>query len=186
VTRKEILLFQLREIRRELAGALDGLSPEQLTALPVEGRRNPIGWIVCHCMRSVDFFLYRSQTGASYMAGKEAFEPLAAYAGKDAGTDNAAPDLSGLAAACDELWAACIERIEAVDEEDFDRPGPHWSGRGYETVAGNCVRMINHHNAHLRAIWMLRGAMGETEHYPHQTLRKRPADEGGGFTVPDP
>ncbi|HUW55854.1 MAG TPA: DinB family protein [Planctomycetota bacterium] len=182
MTRKEILLFQLREIRNELAHALEGLTSGQLAAVPVEGCRNPIGWMVCHCMRGLDFFIHGTLTGVNHMDGDAKFAPLQSYADKAPGPENPAPDLSGLAEACDDLWAACIACVEAVDEDDLDRPGPHWSGRGTETVAGNCVRMINHHNAHLRAVWMLRGAMGGAEHYPHQRLAKRP---DGAFRVPD-
>ena len=185
MTRKEILVFQLREIRNELANALEGLTPEQLATVPVAGKRNPIGWIICHCMRGLDFFLHKTLTGTHYMDGKEKFAAFQRYADRGPGPENPAPDLSGLAEACDELWAACIQCVETVPEDDLDKPGPHWSGRGPETVAGNCVRMINHHNAHLRAIWLLRGAMGETEHYPHQTLTKRPNDPTGAFHVPD-
>ena len=182
MTRKEVLLFMLREIRNEMSIALDGLSPADYAALPVEGKRNPVGWIVCHCMRGLDFFLHLTLTGRRCMDGKEKFAAFVRYADKAPGPENPPPDCTTLAGTCHELWTACIEQVEALDDNAFDRPGPHWSGRGTETVAGNCVRMINHHNAHLRAIWMIRGALGETDHYPRQNLGKR---DDGTLYVPE-
>ena len=75
--------------------------------------------------------------------------------------------------------------IEALDEEAFDKLAPHWHHQNFESTAGNCVRVINHSNAHLRQIWLLRGAFGDRNHWPIQTLYKKPNEERGRFYVPD-
>ncbi len=67
MTRKEILLFQLQEIRNEFADALADLTQEQLTAKPI-GNHNPIGWIVCHCFNNFDFFIHQGQIDRSLTA----------------------------------------------------------------------------------------------------------------------
>lgn len=182
MTRKEILLFQLEEARNEFADALEDLAQEQLVARPLVGR-NPIGWIVCHCLRNWDLFLYESHTGRSLLAADGPYADLHRYASAPPDGDNRPPDLSGLMAAVNHVFGTCISRVEGLDEEALSRPGAHWHHPSLESVAGNCVRVTNHSNAHLRQIWMLRGAMGD-DHWPTQTLYKRPDEEHGRFWVP--
>ena len=55
MTRKEIILFQLKEIRNEFADALANLDQEKLAKKHI-GDHNPIGWIVCHCLNNFNFF----------------------------------------------------------------------------------------------------------------------------------
>jgi hypothetical protein len=186
VTRKEILLFQLHECRNEFADALEGLSHDQLDARPIEGR-NPIGWIVCHCMKNFDFFLYEPQNGRSLLSLDDPYGPFARYQARPPGPENPPPDMTGLAETADRVFAACIAAIEPLDERAFDEEAPHWMHRddNIEHVAGNCARVINHSNAHLRQIWMLRGAMGDTEHWPVQTLIKDRTRQDMPFVVPD-
>jgi len=184
VKRKEILLFQLREVRNEFLDALVDLTPEQLIARPLPDQ-NPIGWIVCHCLNNFDHFLYQVQTGGTLLSKGGKVESLARYAWHDPTADNPPPDLSSLPAAVEEVFGACIEVIERLDEEALDRPGPFWRHERYETAAANCVRVVNHSNTHLRDVWMLRGALGDRNHFPRQTLYKRSNEEGGVFWVPE-
>jgi hypothetical protein len=184
--RKEILVFQLREIRNEFADALQGLDPEALVARPIASFPNPIAWIVCHCLRNYDFFLHRGQTGDSLLEGDEDLARLGAYAEQAPGPDNPPPDdLSDLAAATDRVFGTCAELIAALDETALGEAAPHWRHDRFESTAGNCVRVINHSNAHLRQIWLIRGALGEIAQWPVQTLYKRSDSEGAAFYVPD-
>jgi hypothetical protein len=68
--RKEILLLPLREVRNEFADALVDLTQEQLVARPLPAQ-NPIGWITCHCLHNLNFFLYQRQTGQTLLARDE-------------------------------------------------------------------------------------------------------------------
>jgi len=186
MTRKEVLLFQLHECRNEFADALEGLSDDRLVARPVQGR-NPIGWIVCHCMKNFDFFLYATQTGKSVLTPAGQYGAFARYQERPPKEGNPPPDMSGLAEAADRVFAACIAAIEPLDESAFDEEAPYWMhvDENIEHVAENCVRVINHSNAHLRQIWMLRGAMGDTEHWPVQTLIKDRTRPEMPFVVPE-
>ena len=198
MTRKDILVLQLREIRNEFADALADLTPEQMAARPIPNQ-NPIGWIVCHCLRNFNHFIYRPQTGQTLLPADPSYaapatsgghDPsryaaFASYAAHDPTPDNPAPDFTILPTAVDEVFGACIGVVESLDEEAFDRPGPHWQHERIESTAANCVRVINHSNTHLRDIWMLRGALGDRSHFPVQTLFKKPNSEGGVFYVPD-
>ena len=184
MTRKEILVFQLREIRNEFLDALADLTQEQLTATPIEGR-NPIGWIACHCLHNFDFFIHQRQTNTSLMTTDGKYGQLAKYGWSLPNEDNPPPDFAGLSNAVDEVFGACIELIEALDEEALSKLSPYWHHKNFESTAGNCVRVINHSNAHLRQIWLLRGAMGDKDHWPGQTLYKKSNEERGKFYVPD-
>jgi hypothetical protein len=184
MTRKEILLFQLREIRNEFADALADLTQEQLTAKAI-GDHNPIGWIVCHCISNFDFFIHERQTNKSIVADYEDYGIYTRYAWKPPTEENPPPDLTRAVNALDKVCEICIELIESLDEEALSNPAPYWHNENFESTTGNCIRVINHSNAHLRQIWMVRGALGDTDHWPVQTLRKRPNKERGRFYVPD-
>ena len=160
MTRKEILVFQLREIRNEFADALADLTQEQLAKKHI-GDHNSIGWIASHCLNNFNFFIHYPQTKSSILSEGGVYEELGTYG---------YPDLSDLPDVVNKVFGVCIELIEALDEEDFDKSALYWHHEHYESVAGNCVRVINHSNAHLRQIWMQRGAFGDNEHWPLQTL----------------
>ena len=182
--RKEILFFQLAELGNEFADALADLTQEQLTARPLPGQ-NPIGWIACHCLRNWDFFIHQRQTNRSLLGAEGEFAHLGRYASQDPTEGNPPPDFALLPQAVEEIFAACIQLIEGLDESALDNLAPYWHHQNFEPVAGNCVRVINHSNTHLRDIWMLRGAMGDKTHFPKQTLYKKGNEERGRFYVPD-
>lgn len=180
--RRDILIFQLREIVNEFADALAGLTQEQWIARPLPGQ-NPIAWIACHCINNVHHFVYRPQTGRSLLGEGGPYAEYASYATKPP-RDADLPDFAGVPAALTAVFTAAITTIEHLDDAALDEPAPHWYGQFYETSAGNCLRVINHSNTHLRDIWMLHGAMGDREHFPIQTLYSS-AEHRGAFFVPD-
>ena len=184
MTRKEILLFQLREIRNEFSDALADLTQEQLTAQPM-GDHNPIGWIVSHCITVLNFFIYERQTNRSVAADYEEYEKFIKYSRRPPTRENPAPDLTGVADAFDKIWEICVGLIESLDEEALSALPPYWHHKNFESTSSNCVRMINHKNAHLRQIWMIRGALGDNEYWPVQTLYKKSNEEQGKFYVPE-
>jgi len=184
MTRKEILIFQLREARNEFLNALDDLTQEQLVARPIPERNN-IGWIVCHCLHNFDFFLQQRQTNKSLMTKDGKYGKLAVYGWKPPAEDNPPPDFTGLSSALDEVFGACIDIIAGLEEEALDNLPPYWHHKNFESTAGNCVRVINHSNTHLRQIWLLRGVLGDKDHWPGQTLYKKSNEERGKFYMPD-
>lgn len=184
MTRKEILLFQLREIRNEFADALEGLTHEELLAQPMKGR-NPIGWIACHCINNFNFFLYQRQINKSVLNANEEYKSFAKYGWSPPTKDNKPPDLTELASAVDRIFSDCVDLIASLEEEALTNLPPHWHHKNFESTAGNCVRVINHSNAHLRQIWITRGALGDKDHWPVQTLYKKLNEERGRFYVPD-
>ena len=182
--RKEILVYQLREMRNEFADALDGLTEEQLAATPIEGE-NPIGWLACHCLRNVDHFIHQRQLGKTLLSPDGGCGAWATYASSMPGNGNPPPDFIGLAEALDEVVAICAGLIDCLDEQALDLPAPYGHHRAFESTAGNCIRVINHSNAHLRQIWMLLGAMGALDRWPVQTLYKLSDEDRGRFYVPN-
>ncbi len=182
MTRKEILVFQLRECRNEIANALDGLTAEQFAEQALPGR-NHVGWIVCHCMNNFDFFLHQRQTGESMLGGAR-YEPFAAHGRTPPGDDNPAPDFTDLTRAADEVFRACIEVIAGLLDDAFGEKPPYWHHETFESTAGTCVRVINHSNAHLRQIWLLRGVMDAPDPWPVQTLVKDQSRARMPFVVP--
>ena len=116
------------------------------------------------------------------MFENEEYMTFCVYASSPPNEDNPAPDFSGLNDAVNHIFSKCIDLIEALDEDALGKPAPYWEHEDLEFTDGKCVRVINHSNAHLRQIWMLRGAFGDKDHWPVQMLVK---DEQGKFFVPD-
>jgi hypothetical protein len=182
MTRKRILLFQLSELRNEMADALADLTAEQLVAVTPPGHRS-VGWIACHCMHNWTHFIEKMLAARSRLWDTK--PECDRYAWTPPEQFGPPPDFSAAAETVDLVCRTCIERVEGVDDAAFDAAAANWDHQNYETFGGNCVRVINHTNAHLRQIWMLRGAMGDTGHFPTQTLYKRPNENQGVFYIPD-
>ena len=118
------------------------------------------------------------------MGEGSAYGNLGDYGSGTLSDDQLSADFTGLPGAADEVFSICIEMIGALSEDAFHERPPHWHHTNFESVAGNCIRVINHSNAHLRQIWTIRGALNDLEHWPRQTLVKRPDDERGRFYKP--
>ncbi len=181
--RKDVLLFMLEEARNELANALEELTKEHLAQVAVAGQ-NPIGWIVCHLIGNVQRFLAEPLTEQPLLPGNPRLAEYTRYTAAPPSPANPPPDLSSAIADLDDAYRAGIALIGALSENALDQPGPRWNRPRRETVAENCVRVINHANAHIREIWLLRWALGARATWPHQTLFRRSDEEGGAFYVP--
>ena len=59
-----------------------------------------------------------------------------------------------------------IEVLDALTSEDLRKPVKDW----WACASDSCMRTIWHTMAHVRQIWLLRGALGwrEGQSWPHQ------------------
>jgi hypothetical protein len=180
MTRKDILLNQLAECRNEMANTLTDLDETHL-AHSVDGH-NCIGWIVAHCMRNFDHFLFAQHTGDWRM--KDRYPDLGTWASEPPSDINPTPDLTDLAKKADEQLGTAIAVLGDLTEEQLSDAAPHWNHELFESTASNCVRVINHTNAHLRQIMLVRGVLGLVDPWPVQTLVKDRSQERMPFIVP--
>ena len=116
MTRKEILVFQLHELRHELRDAVRGLADDQLFA-NAHPALNPIGWYAVHCMHNWDFFIHSAQTGEALLAEEGerrrtesyGYVPMTALETSSGMTGARVREILG------EVSGKCIDLIENLD-----------------------------------------------------------------------
>ena len=160
---KEYILHQVREIKREMLVAIEGLSQEDLTSHE-PGAHSPIAWIVEHCVGNMDFFVCKGVTGKLVMEHERRFghpiiapKPGAPY-----------PSLDELKARWTKVLDACVAALEGVDEADLQRLSKAAKPSESEPLVESCLRVINHQNAHLRQIWCILGRRRVDHKFPTQ------------------
>jgi len=161
-TLKDYILHQLREARREMLKAIDGLSPEVM-ASHAPGGHSPIAWIVCHCLVNVDFFIHSGITGEFGLEHDDRFRrwPLIEPAPGDA-----FPPPAELTDRWSRLLDASCAAVESLPDDALQQPGK--SANPPEPLVESCLRVINHTNAHLRQIWCILGRQRVDDRYPTQ------------------
>lgn len=161
-TLKGYILHQLREMKREMLAAVEGLSEEDLTSHE-PGGHSPIAWIVQHCCSNVDFFIHRGSTGQFFLQHDRRFLtwPLI-----DPKPGDEYPPPAELVERWSSLWDAATAALEALPEERLQQPSR--SANPPEPLVESCLRVVNHSNAHLRQIWCILGRRRVDGKYPTQ------------------
>lgn len=148
MTFKEYTLHQLREMKREILTASEGLAEEDLTSFDPVGHW-PIAWIVEHCTEVADGKLYRAIHG----------ERLHAYANhvlswhkNEPQPDQPYPNLEEIHRRWKEVCDAVISDLESATDEDIQE-----NHHGSIPYINNILLVINHTNSHLRSLWCILG-----------------------------
>ncbi len=160
MTLKEYILHQMREAKREMLAALEGLSAEDLTSHEPCGHW-PIAWIVQHCCGNMDAFLHRPLTGRAFLEHEERYHKWPMV---EPQPGDAYPGLPELVERWTSLWDAVLPLMEALDEQDIQMQSEH----ALEPLVQSCLRVINHTNAHLRNIWTILGERRVDHKYAEQ------------------
>ena len=161
-TLKDYILHQLREIKREMLAAIEGLAEDDLAWLAAEDQ-GPIAWIVQHCCANVDFFIHKGITGQFCLEHEPRFLlwPLPPRR-----PDDAYPPRSELAERWSRLLDAGAAALESAGAERLQEPSA--SSRPPEPLVESCLRVVNHTNAHLRQLWCILGQRRVAGKWPVQ------------------
>ena len=147
MTFNEYVLHQLREMRRELLTAVEGLNAEDLTSFDPAGHW-PVAWIAEHCTEVADKFLCKPTRG----------EMLLTYAPHVANWTEQAPVASDIYPPLTELeqrWIqVCDAAMQFVESADDDQLQKEY---GIEPYINSILRVVNHTNSHLRSLWCILG-----------------------------
>ena len=159
---KTYVLHQLREIKREMLKAVEGLSQDDLTSHE-PGDHSPIAWIVQHCCVNIDFFVHKGITGQLHLDHDERFLtwPLT-----DPKPGDAYPSAAELADRWRGICDAAGKALEGIPPERLQQPSR--SSDPSEPLVESCLRVINHQNVHLRQIWCILGRRRVDEKWPTQ------------------
>jgi hypothetical protein len=159
---KGFIIHQLRELRREMLAALDGLSDEELTSHE-PNLRNPIAWIVQHCCLNVDFFINKGIRGELFLQHAPNFLARPSPTPKPG---DPYPSGAELRDRWSKLLDAGATALEGLTAEQLQQPS--CCARNKEPLVESCLRVINHQNAHLRQIWCILGRRRRDDKWPRQ------------------
>ena len=147
MTFKTYVLHQLREMKRELLTALEGLSEEDLTSHEPVGHW-PVAWIAEHCTQVVDIFLIEPIHGSSFL---EYEDQVGKWTDIEPKPGDSYPELADIekrwSDACD--WA--IAQVDRSTDEELQ------ASPGHEPYIQSVLRVVNHTNSHLRSLWCILG-----------------------------
>lgn len=147
MTFKEYLLHQLREMRRELLTATEGLEADDLVSFEPVGHW-PVAWITEHCTEVADRFLYRPLDG-SYLLS---YAPhVQNWPKQEPKHGDPYPSLEEMRDRWTRVCDAAIGLVETSTEGDLQR------SYGDEPYINSILRVINHTNSHLRSLWCILG-----------------------------
>ncbi len=156
MTQKDYILNQYYQGKHELLQAIDGLTDEQLRAMPLD--HWPIAWVVQHLCLAIDYFIIRGNTGEMMQGYDARFThqppekptPLDVF-----------PRIEEMKKGWSELMDRAIEIIGNLNDEEMDAPSKHENRMvGALPMAEIILLMEYHLNVHLRNIWTIIGLQG--------------------------
>lgn len=155
---KEAIQIGLDEAFAALEEAIYDLSDEQVASFPIPGRNN-IAWIVMHTLMNLDIYAVCFQTGKGTV---DLWDQRWHYNSPRPRPGEPFPSQQEMMQMLRGLRAAAQPALEEADEGALlgrRRCEDWWSG----TAADAYMRTIFHTMAHLRQVWLLRGALGLTD-----------------------
>lgn len=154
----------LDEVLTALEECLAGLTDEQVWAFPLPGR-HCIASIVMHCQENLDVYACLCQTGVACLEHDPRFD---LWRWPEDQVPGPMPDMPGAAMLVERakaIRAAAMPGIEAATSGELAgrRHCPDWWVARGKNAADAYLRTIHHTQAHVRQIWLMRGAMGLTD-----------------------
>ena len=152
---REALAITLDDAMTALEEATHDLADDEARAFPVPGHSN-IAWIVMHCLDNLDEHAVGAQTGKRLYAPEERWDLWQCKPEDRPKPGDPFPAVAEMLERLGHIRDAAVAAIEKADEKALAQPmGPPGKVR-----ADWLMRTICHTNAHVRQIWLLRGALG--------------------------
>ena len=161
---KGAIVIVLDEALTSLEESFHDLTDEQFWAFPIEGRHN-IVTIVEHLLETLDFYACEAQTDEGIVEHEDRYD-IWHHSPEDV-RDNMA-DLPGVAEVAERLRTVAAAARKILDGQETGvlqslRPGTWWADKADRTCLDAYMRVTMHVMAHVRQIWLMRGAMGLTD-----------------------
>ncbi len=158
---KDVLSFTLDDAMTALEESFHDLTDDQLQRFPISGRNN-IAWIVMHCLWHLSGYAGFFQTGKRDIPHERRWDLWQCSPEERPKPGDTFPTRDQMLALLERVHATVEVGLETATEEDLHtrRFAEHWWKR---TAADAYLRTIEHTQAHVRQIWLLRGALGLTD-----------------------
>ena len=157
-TLKGAIEIGLDEALTALEESFHDLSDEQVWSFPIKGRNN-IAWILMHTLMNLDIYAVLFQTGQGLT---ESWGERWKYKAPRPEPGEAFPSQRELVQTLHEVRDAAGPALSDAEEADLlgrRHSQDWWKG----SAADAYMRTICHTMAHVRQIWLLRGALGLTD-----------------------
>ena len=160
---KGSIAIGLDDVFTALEDCLCDLSDEQVAALPIPGRNN-IAWIMTHTLDNLAHYANAFPSGKMPAAYEERSEAWRSWTRERPKPEDTFPTTQELLSVLADVRDAATEALSTLTGADLLAAPQHtedfWKGR---TQADAYMRTIWHANAHLRQMWLIRGALGLTD-----------------------
>lgn len=158
MTFKEYILHHLRETKREVMTALDGLGEADMLSFEPAGHW-PIAWIAEHLTATADAFLIKPINGERLL---EYHEHVARWPKRNPQPGDPFHKPAEIVSRWEQVCDWITAHVEAVSEADLQE------SPGNEPYIHSILRIVNHTNAHLRNIWCIIGQRRLDHRWPEQ------------------
>ena len=158
----EAIRIGLDEAFTALEEAFYDLTDEQIQSFPIPGRNN-IGWIVMHTLQNLDTYANAFQTGEGTFGHEERWDLWRCSEDQRPKPGDLFPSKKEMLDALRAVRDSAMEGIAVAVESDLKGSRMAESWWGERTSADAYMRTIYHTMAHVRQIWLLRGALGITD-----------------------
>jgi hypothetical protein len=135
------------------------LSDEQTRVFAIPGR-NCIAWIVTHALQNLDEYTNLAHGGRPTFEHQQRWDLWECSPDERPKPGDPFPSQAQMMGWLRSIRATSERTLEGVDDARLvSKPDGHWPGN----VAGFYMRTIFHTMAHVRQVWLLRGALGLTD-----------------------
>ena len=155
---KGAIAIGLDEALTALEESLTGLTDDQVRAFPILGRNN-IAWIAMHCLQNLDIYANVFQTGHRTFEHGRRWDLWNAKPEERPKLGDPFPSQEELTAMLRKIGAGAKAGLASASENDL--MGRRLAENWWPGMAADAyMRTIMHTMAHVRQIWLLRGALG--------------------------
>ena len=162
---KGAIAIGLDEALTALEESFFDLTDEQVSKRAFPGRHN-ITTIVMHLLENLDTYACKFQAGRLTLEHEERFDVWQFSPDDLQDAQDGLPSVATMLARLRSLRAASTAALESATEDDLRGPRcaeDRWTDQQGRTSADAYMRTIWHTMAHVRQIWLMRGAMGLTD-----------------------
>ena len=159
---KKAIFIGLDEATTALEESFHDLTDGQFWSFQIEGRHN-IVTLVEHCLDCLDLYCCEVQTGQKAIDHETRFDIWHFSPGQLRDKMVNLPSVASVRKRLASLKAAALAGLETATEAELTGPRNRQSWfweKFHKTSADAYFRAIEHTNAHLRQIWLMRGLMG--------------------------
>jgi hypothetical protein len=167
-TFRDALATGLDEVLTALEESIHDLDDAQLAAFPIPGRNN-IAWVAMHCLMNLSEYAGGFQTGRRDVPYERRWDLWQCGVDERPKPGDQFPTGEELLVHLTKVRATVEAGLQSATKEDLRGrrfAEPWWE----KTAADAYLRTISHTAAHVRQIWLLRGALGLTDgkNWPQQ------------------